>query len=213
MLQHRAEAKSRSWWSAKGEKVEKEAGKWRWIYIDEVELRVKAAEGSYPNERAIPHEEIRSDTEYKYQNLTGTAQFVLYLRNPYWLGVAGQWRAVDRRRTDSSSRLVGLESPPLSQSLESSSEDAKGIFHSAEKYMYVPKNSPIRFSIPKLERAMDGYDKLAAFMGDHHEMLILRRFSMLNAKNLLYLQAELVNLEAELKDIVTSDRNSRDAEK
>jgi hypothetical protein len=60
---------------------------------------------------------------------------------------------------------------------------------------------------------MDGYDKLAAFMGDHHEMLILRRFSMLNAKNLLYLQAELVNLEAELKNIVISDRSSRDAEK
>ncbi|KAI9775111.1 MAG: hypothetical protein M1839_001422 [Geoglossum umbratile] len=44
MPQHRAEAKSRSWWSVKGEKVEKEAGKWRWIYIDEVELRLKAAE-------------------------------------------------------------------------------------------------------------------------------------------------------------------------
>ena len=60
---------------------------------------------------------------------------------------------------------------------------------------------------------MDGYDKLATLMGDNHEMFILRRFSTLNAKNLLYHQAELVNLEAELERIVLKDRNSGETEK
>jgi hypothetical protein len=44
-------------------------------------------------------------------------------------------------------------------------------------------------------------------------MSIYRRFSALNAKNPLYLQAKLVNLEAELKRIILDDKNSRDAEK
>ncbi|KAH0555816.1 hypothetical protein GP486_006237 [Trichoglossum hirsutum] len=60
---------------------------------------------------------------------------------------------------------------------------------------------------------MDGYDKLADLIGKHHEMVIFRRFSVLNAKNLLYLQAELVNLEEELKYIVQEDKSSGDEEK
>ena len=60
---------------------------------------------------------------------------------------------------------------------------------------------------------MDGYDKLAAFIAVDHGMTICRRFSTLNAKNLLYLQAELVNLEAELRDIVAQDKLSPDATK
>ncbi|KAI9763624.1 MAG: hypothetical protein M1839_006372 [Geoglossum umbratile] len=60
---------------------------------------------------------------------------------------------------------------------------------------------------------MDGYDKFAALVGDHDEMSIFRRFSMLNAKNLLYFQAELVNLEDELEKIVREDKASKDPEK
>jgi hypothetical protein len=44
-----------------------------------------------------------------------------------------------------------------------------------------------------------GYTELASIMGKNPELAIFRRFSALNAKNLLYLQAELVNLEARLQ--------------
>jgi hypothetical protein len=54
--------------------------------------------------------------------------------------------------------------------------------------------------------AVEGYDKLAAFLGSHPEFQYFRRFSTLNTKNLLYLQAELANLEQELKNIIQEDR-------
>jgi hypothetical protein len=60
---------------------------------------------------------------------------------------------------------------------------------------------------------MDGYDKLADFMGTRQGMSIYRRFSFLGTKNILYLQAELVNLEAQLENIVLRDKNSEDKEK
>lgn len=44
-------------------------------------------------------------------------------------------------------------------------------------------------------------------------MALFRRFAALNAKNLLYMQAELVHLEAELKDIEHNDRCSGQGEK
>jgi hypothetical protein len=60
---------------------------------------------------------------------------------------------------------------------------------------------------------MDGYDKFADFIGDNPEMSIYRRFSKLGAKNILYLQAELVNLEAELGEIIKDDKTSGDEKK
>jgi hypothetical protein len=60
---------------------------------------------------------------------------------------------------------------------------------------------------------LDGYDKLSVLAGRHHEMAILRRFSPLGAKNLLYRQAELVHLEAQLQGIIHEDKASNDAEK
>ena len=53
---------------------------------------------------------------------------------------------------------------------------------------------------------MDGYHKLAALTGDHEELLMLRRFATTNAKNLLYMQAEILHLEAELHEIAKEDR-------
>ncbi|KAF4177469.1 hypothetical protein CNMCM8694_002300 [Aspergillus lentulus] len=53
---------------------------------------------------------------------------------------------------------------------------------------------------------VEGYDKLAAFLGSHPEFQYFRRFSTLNTKNLLYLQAELANLEQELQDIIQEDK-------
>ena len=46
---------------------------------------------------------------------------------------------------------------------------------------------------------MEGYDRFAQFMGTHPKLAISRRFGALNLRNLLYLQAELIYLEDELK--------------
>lgn len=45
-------------------------------------------------------------------------------------------------------------------------------------------------------------------MSHHNEMGILRRFNDLNFKNLLYLQAELVDLEKELERLSQADSAS-----
>lgn len=52
---------------------------------------------------------------------------------------------------------------------------------------------------------MDGYPKIAYLMGHHPELAIFRRFSVLNSQNLLYLQAKLTHLEAELQELAQSD--------
>ncbi len=54
-----------------------------------------------------------------------------------------------------------------------------------------------------------GYTKLASLMGDNSKLAIFRRFSALNAKNLLYLQAELVNLEARLQRYAADGANAK----
>ena len=50
------------------------------------------------------------------------------------------------------------------------------------------------------------YQNLATVMGTVPSLSIHRRFATLNAKNLLYMQAELMNLEAELIDIASEDK-------
>lgn len=55
---------------------------------------------------------------------------------------------------------------------------------------------------------MEGYPELASIMGRYFEMGILRRFGTLNALNLLYLQAELIELESELQEIAGKDVKS-----
>lgn len=65
-----------------------------------------------------------------------------------------------------------------------------------------------------METSLEGYPKLAALQGIYPQLGIYRRFSTLNARNLLYLQAELVILEINLneftnKDCVSEDRNAR----
>jgi hypothetical protein len=57
---------------------------------------------------------------------------------------------------------------------------------------------------------MEGYAKLASLMGAYPEVAIVRRFAALNAQNILYLQAELVNLESRLRLVEEEDRNSGD---
>lgn len=50
-----------------------------------------------------------------------------------------------------------------------------------------------------------GYPQVANFMGDYPEMAMVRRFRGLNARNLLYLQAELVQIEKELIQLEKAD--------
>ncbi|KAL8696341.1 MAG: hypothetical protein Q9224_002847 [Gallowayella concinna] len=57
---------------------------------------------------------------------------------------------------------------------------------------------------------MANYNKLATVMGDHQELAIFRRFQRLNAKSLLYMQAEILHLESELDMIELEDKRSEE---
>ena len=52
------------------------------------------------------------------------------------------------------------------------------------------------------------YSSMAEILGNQAGLAIYRRFATLNAQNLLYLQSELMNLEAELKKLVLDDSHS-----
>lgn len=60
---------------------------------------------------------------------------------------------------------------------------------------------------------MEGYAKLASLMGAYPEVAIFRRFGALNAQNLLYLQAELVILEKDLRTFAAADCVSGDPDR
>ena len=59
---------------------------------------------------------------------------------------------------------------------------------------------------------MEGYAKLASLMANDTEFAIFRRFGALNNQNLLYYQAELMGLEADLREIAMQDRQSQDSD-
>src|SRR5438876_12461958 len=52
---------------------------------------------------------------------------------------------------------------------------------------------------------MGSYPKLADLMAAYPEVMIFRAFSTLNARNLLYLQAELAYMEIELNEVTKED--------
>jgi len=56
----------------------------------------------------------------------------------------------------------------------------------------------------------NGYTKLASLMGNHAEVAIFRRFNVLNALNLLYLQSEISELEESLHRACEADARSCD---
>ncbi|KAL8788161.1 MAG: hypothetical protein Q9213_001800 [Squamulea squamosa] len=60
---------------------------------------------------------------------------------------------------------------------------------------------------------MDGYPRLARLMGSNPALAIFRRYGSLNAQNILYMQAEINELEKELQDIAREDRLSEHAER
>ena len=55
-----------------------------------------------------------------------------------------------------------------------------------------------------------GYHRLADLMGYYPEAAIFRRFGSLNMLNLLSLQAELVDLQVQFRDIWAEDNSSLD---
>lgn len=57
---------------------------------------------------------------------------------------------------------------------------------------------------------MGDYHRLAGFMGQYPEVALFRRFNSLRASNLLYLQAELVSLEKDLRTYAQQDEQSQD---
>jgi hypothetical protein len=57
---------------------------------------------------------------------------------------------------------------------------------------------------------MGTYSALSRLMSDHPEALIIRSFSELQIRSLLYYQAELAELEAELEEIEREDCASSD---
>ena len=57
---------------------------------------------------------------------------------------------------------------------------------------------------------MEGYSKLASIMDSHSDVRIFQNFSVLNIQNILYLQAELLHLQKEWRDIITDDVTSGD---
>ena len=52
----------------------------------------------------------------------------------------------------------------------------------------------------------EGYEKMATLMSCHTEFAVFRRFGKLTFLNLLYLQAELTHLEADLRELVGRNR-------
>ncbi|MCJ1435314.1 hypothetical protein MMC27_004686 [Xylographa pallens] len=60
---------------------------------------------------------------------------------------------------------------------------------------------------------MEGYTKLGAYMGSLPRCAIFRRFGALGMQNLLYLQAELVDLELQFQKCSRENRQSEDPEK
>jgi hypothetical protein len=60
---------------------------------------------------------------------------------------------------------------------------------------------------------MADYSRLSKLIGTHQDLAIFRKFASLNAKNILYMQAELIHLQAELENIELANGNSGDVQK
>lgn len=60
---------------------------------------------------------------------------------------------------------------------------------------------------------MQGYEKLARFVSANRGIELYRRFGWLQTLNLLYLQAQLTDLEAQLRDTIKEDIESSDQQR
>jgi hypothetical protein len=64
-----------------------------------------------------------------------------------------------------------------------------------------------------VDECVMGYPKIAAQMGFLPETATFRRFGALNARNLLYIQAELAHIEEKLLKLEKSDNKSKEGKK
>jgi hypothetical protein len=62
-------------------------------------------------------------------------------------------------------------------------------------------------AMPILNPELQGYPKLAVLMGEFPEVAIFRRFGTLTMINLMSLQAELIQIEEQLRTKQLQDRN------
>ncbi|KAL8832286.1 MAG: hypothetical protein Q9170_004943 [Blastenia crenularia] len=84
----------------------------------------------------------------------------------------------------------------------------------ANNTIYIqPTVSPKKCLSSTIHLDMADYDTLVSMIANHEEAAIFRRFDALNIKNLLYMQAELVHLEAELRQIELDEKASIDPRK
>ena len=60
---------------------------------------------------------------------------------------------------------------------------------------------------------MEGYDRLTPLMAVYPGIAIFRKFSILNYRMLMYLEAQLVEREGRLISAIKDDRNSKDRER
>jgi hypothetical protein len=58
--------------------------------------------------------------------------------------------------------------------------------------------------------AMEGYNLLAGYIGTNTSLAVFRRFMILNARNLLCMEAEIINLDHGLRHIIGKDRQAKD---
>ena len=68
-------------------------------------------------------------------------------------------------------------------------------------------------TFPDHKKSNFNYDALAGLIASQPKVSIFRRFAKLNAKNLLYLQAEITLLEHELEVLEGKDQESNDPNK
>jgi hypothetical protein len=55
---------------------------------------------------------------------------------------------------------------------------------------------------------MQGYQKFAAFLSSNRDFALLRKYDALQIKDLLFQQAELTHLEAQLENIIQEDEEA-----
>ncbi|KAL4775845.1 hypothetical protein BDW60DRAFT_225026 [Aspergillus nidulans var. acristatus] len=77
----------------------------------------------------------------------------------------------------------------------------------------LPTQSQSQSQSPSSKPRNPGYSDLATLMYKDKGLSIFRSFRHLNAKNLLYYQAEIVNAEAELQEIIEDDATSGDTDR
>lgn len=79
---------------------------------------------------------------------------------------------------------------------------------SGEEMLEAGNEVPSRTSDGFPRQPAEGYDRLGRLMGRHPETTAFRRFGELAAEDLLYRQAELVELERSLREYQKADKES-----